>query len=118
MARRYFCDIEGLTENWVDVSEVWTRREYDLVFEAAYQENWMEWFGKKATACHIVAGEVVLTDPAVLNDETLADADLRLWGFLGGVLVRAAWELKNLGNASGRLLSGTNGAVATTKRAG
>lgn len=112
MARRYYCDIDGLTDNWVDVSEVWTRREFDQVFESAYAESWQEWVGRKVVACNIRAGDGVITDPALLTDEVLADADLRLWGFLGGVLIRAAVDLRNLGNVSGRLLSGMSGPAA------
>ncbi|GIV82786.1 MAG: hypothetical protein KatS3mg051_2140 [Anaerolineae bacterium] len=116
MARRYYCDIEGLEENWVEVDERWTRREFDQLFEPEYNEQWLDWLHRKVVACHIRAGDVVLDDPGELTEEALLDADLRLWGFLGGVLIRAAVDLRNLGNVSGRLWSATSGAAATATK--
>jgi hypothetical protein len=98
---RLHCDIEGLEDNWIDISEQWTRREFREMLDANGDEL-LAILHAKATACHIEAGDTVITDVADLTEDALDDIDLRLVGFIGGILVHAGVRLRELGNVSAR----------------
>ena len=88
MSVRFTCDVDGLAgDNWVDVSERWTRAEFRELMEADAEES-LDIFRRKVTACHLPpeTGDVV-TDPLLVNDKLLEALDLRVVGFLGAVLV-------------------------------
>jgi len=108
MTLRYECGIEELSANWVEVSEIWTRREMVELTETQAIEVIEAFWRKKIVACHIVTidGDAV-TDPALLTAE-LADEslDARLCDFLGYVLMQACAHIRSLGPLSGRLSSG------------
>jgi hypothetical protein len=103
MARRYYCNIEGLEANWIEVSERWTRREAVDYGTGRGTDHEFLWLRRKVVACHLVKDEVSLTDPEALAPEWFDDADLRLWGFVCGVLGQTLRDLRTLGNMSGRL---------------
>ncbi len=116
MALRYYCDIPGLEDNWVEVSEVWTLREVRAML-AATGDEYYDLLHGKIEACHIerLGGEAI-TDPADITDEALEDVDLRLVDFLGGALPRAVEHLRSLGPTSGRLQSNGAGKAAARKK--
>jgi len=112
---RYYCDMDGLGDNWIEVSPSWTRREVREMHEAEGPE-FMDIWRRKVTACHLEKqdGEPI-TDPSIVTEDVLDDLDLRLLGFVGGVLSQATLDLRTLGNVSGRLSS--NGKEPTMKPA-
>lgn len=114
MARRYYCTIEGLEDNWVEVSERWTRREAVTYAETRTTEDEFAWLRRKVVACHLAKEGAVLTDPAALTPDWFDDADLRLWGFVCGVLGLTLRDLRTLGNMSGRLRLPTTAVALTT----
>ena len=108
---KFYCDIDGLEENWVDVSEKWTRREAQQVRRWDFKDNDEFWsvFAGKVEGLHLVneLGGVINT-PAEMTDEFLFDCDERLAGFLGNILTTCVDRLSALGNAHARLsLTGT-----------
>lgn len=92
---------EGLDLNqWVDITEVWTRRESKALDEATIGEVINYWLPKKVTAMRIVDSKGnVHTDPSTLNleNEWMDDLDQRVYGFLANVLYKALTALFFLG---------------------
>ena len=104
-AMRFDCKLDGFDGNWVDVSEVWTRREIAVMAAVSTPTALVDWLQKKRTACHIatVEGEAI-TSPADLTIEAIDErVDVRLYDFLGTVLIQAVGELRSVGPLSGRL---------------
>jgi hypothetical protein len=101
---RLYCDIEGLQDNWVDVADAWTRKEFRQMVESD-GADFLEMFHAKVTGCHIESGDESIDDPAGITEDALDDIDMRLVGFLGSVLVTACVGLRSLGNVSARMSS-------------
>jgi len=115
MTLRYECGIEGLSENWVDVSEVWTRREMVELTQTQEIDVVEAFWQKKIVACSIatIDGGIV-TDPAELTAELAEGSlDARLCDFLGYVLMQACAHVRSLGPLSGRLSSNGQGKKTT-----
>lgn len=102
---RITCTTEGFTDNWVDLSESWTRREVKEL-DRATVAGVLETLRKKATACNIIlsSGDTV-TEVTKLTEDGLEDCDQQVWGFLLGCQFRAVAALQSLGNFSVRLSS-------------
>jgi len=99
---RISCSVEGLESAWVDVTEVgWTTRQLDEL-RTMNGADTLDMLQRKLTACELptVDGEPV-TDPAQITAH-LDSFDLRLLGFLGGVLFDAAPLIRGLGFFTGR----------------
>lgn len=111
---RFHCTVPGLENNWVEVDERWTRKELGEMNDATTVEGFVGWLAKKLTACHIetVYGDPI-TDPATLTPELIDErVDVRLYDFLGRVLVQAGAALRSIGPFSGRLSSASPEATA------
>lgn len=108
---RIECKEPGFEQNWVEVSERWTRREAASLF-AVSGEEYFALLRDKLLACHIVptVGEAI-TDPRQITPDNLLDCDEVILGFLGGALTLAVSERRSVGNLSVRLSSTTNGAT-------
>lgn len=107
---KFVCQLEGFAENWIEFSDVWTRREGKDLFELPERDAFDKYVPLKAVACHIeIPGGKPITDPQALTYDGLDNIDARLFGFLARALFNAYTELTRLGNASARLSSSTNG---------
>ena len=94
---------DGLEENWLEVSEQWTRRElreYLAMTLPAMTES--DLWASKVTACHLVTGDLVLDNPALMKDVS-DELDLRLVRFAATALLDVANYLLTLGEARKRL---------------
>lgn len=105
MPIRVECSTPGLEANWIEVDEVWTRRElreFVTLRGAPFLELWV----RKVTACHIEwpDGDVVVTDPAEVP-AAHDDLDVRLLGWLSSAVLVATEHILSLGEASARLSS-------------
>ncbi len=102
---RITCTTEGFTDNWVDLSESWTRREVKEL-DRATVVGVLEILRKKATGCNIILsnGDVV-TEVTKLTEDDLVDCDQQVWGFILGCQFRAVAALQSLGNFNVRLSS-------------
>ena len=108
MAIRIECDLDGLTSNWCDVADGWTRREVQELVDVQ-DETFYDLLRRKVTACHIeLSNGVTITDPQHITDDALLDADIALLGWLGRTLPLAVARRRVLGNASARLSSPVN----------
>lgn len=108
---RIECTEPGFEQNWVEVSERWTRRETANLWAVAGEELFAI-IREKTTACHVVpvVGDPI-TDPQLLTPENLMDCDETVLSFLGGALTRTIAERRRIGNFSGRPSSVMNGAT-------
>lgn len=102
---RITCTTEGFTDNWIELSESWTRREVKELDGSNVVEV-LAILRRKATACNIIlsSGEVV-TEVTRLTEAELEDCDQQVWGFLLGCQFRAVAALQSLGNFNVRLSS-------------
>ncbi len=103
------CTTEGFTDNWIDLSESWTRREVKELDGSNIAEV-LAILRRKATACNIIlsTGEVV-TEVTRLTEDGLEDCDQQVWGFILGCQFREVAALQALGNFSVRLSSDSAG---------
>jgi hypothetical protein len=108
---RIECQEPGFEQNWVEVSDRWTRRETANLYTVAGEEYFVL-LRQKVTACNIVpvVGDPI-TDPQGIAPDNLMDCDETVHGFLGGALQMAIAERRRIGNFSGRPSSATNGAT-------
>lgn len=113
MAIRVECTTPGLEANWVEVDEVWSRRELQAFVALDGEEYWQLW-GRKVVACHVeLAAGGVVDDPAAVH-LVLDDVDIRLLRWLPSAVLMATQYLLNLGEGSARLsLNGVGVAVPT-----
>ena len=103
------CTTAGLTDNWIELSEVWTRDD-DRALDTAGVDEALSSLRKRATACHLVMSDGVAIDsPEMLTEENLTKCDLRLWGFIIYCQYRTKEALKALGNFNVRLSSDSAG---------
>jgi len=105
MGIRFYCDVDGFEDNWVEVGQVWTRADEKKLLGVIDTEPYFDLLHRKAEACHVVLPDgTAINDVDGLTEEALGDdIDLRLWGFIVGVLFRAREHLRSLGNLSARL---------------
>ncbi len=114
MAVRVVCDTPGLEANWVEVDEVWTRKELQAFVTLEGDEYWELW-ARKVVACHIElpSGEVITAPERVRT--ALDDLDLRLLRWLSTAVLTATQYLLNLGEGSARLSLNGVGVAAPAK---
>ncbi len=113
MSVRIECDAEGLTGNWIEISDRWTQREAVAMMEVANDEFYAL-LRAKTVAVHIDAGGTAITSPEQLDADHLLDADVAVLGWLGSVLPIAVARRRTLGNASARLSFSANGRQTMT----
>ena len=106
------CTTPGLEANWIEVDEVWTRKELQAFLALRGDAYWELW-GRKVTACH-----VELVDGGVLNvptavQQVLGDLDIRLLRWLTAAVLMATNHLLDLGEASALLSLNGVGMAAT-----
>ena len=113
---KFTCNLEGFEGNWIEFSDVWTKREGDELFTLPEREAFDKYMALKATACHIEQGDQEpITNPAKLTYDAFDDIDARLFGFVARALFNAYQEMQRLGNASARLSSNTIAMIAALK---
>jgi hypothetical protein len=104
MPIRVECTTEGLEANWIEVDDVWTRRELQAFITLQGEAYWALW-ARKVTACHLpLAGGDAIEHPAQVV-AAQDDLDIRLLRWLASAVLLATQTLLNLGEASARLSS-------------
>ncbi len=105
---RIDCTIEGYTDNFIEVTDNWTRGEYRQLTSISDLEEYLSWFRRKVTGVKLSTafGEYI-TDPTEVTLESLDDMALTLTGFVERALYQATGNLRSLGNASGRVSFGS-----------
>ncbi len=111
MPIRICSEAAGLEECFVEVDERWSIRELNRIYDS--RDAWLELFGRKVSAVHLLTAEgEAIDDPAQVL-ERFEDLDIRLARLVNNSLANAVDYLATLGEASKRVLSGA-GAPATT----
>lgn len=115
MGIRFYCEIDGFQDNWIEVGTVWTRKDEKQLLGVFDLDPYFDLMHTKAEACHIVLPDgTIVNDVSELSEEGLGDdIDLRLWGFIVGVLFSVREHLRSLGNLSARLSSSGAGKAQT-----
>lgn len=107
MQIRIECTLPELAGNWVDLSDVWTRREASDFYAAAIAGNDAVTFPllqRKLTAVHLhLADGTPVTDVAMLF-ERFDDLDVRLARWLATNIMDALQRMLAMGEAQRRLL--------------
>ena len=92
------------------MSESWTQRESKEA-EASMSSGWTDYLtflSKKIESCNLITVDGSITDFSKVTEDSLDGMDLRLVGFIGGMLQQTIARLRALGNVSARVLSSTN----------
>ncbi len=118
MPIRIECTAPGLEENWLEVTEAWSRREL-RDFVTLSGPPFIALWERKVTACNLapVTGEPI-TDPRLVfgPDGRRDDLDVRLNDFLTGAVLDATGYLLTLGELPKRLLCNGVEVAAPTKQ--
>lgn len=114
MAIRVECATPGLEANWIEVDEVWTRKELQAFVSLQGEAYWALW-GRKVTACHVELAEGGVVDEPAAVGLVLDDLDIRLLRWLASAVLTATNHLLSLGEASALLsLDGVGAAAQMT----
>jgi hypothetical protein len=105
MPIRIECAAPGFERNWVEMPDVWTRRD-TVEMNAAQGEAFWELLRRRMVACHLemATGDVIDT-PAGVTVDAIQDADELLLAWLGNTMPIALARRRALGEASARVSS-------------
>lgn len=108
MAIRIECSAPGFEANWVEMPDVWTRRD-TVEMNTAQGEAFWVLLRRRCTGCHLVmtTGDVIDT-PAGITVDAIQDADELLLAWLGNTMPIALARRRALGEASARVSSPVN----------
>lgn len=115
MAIRVECSTPGLEANWIEVDDVWTRKELQAFVSLVGEEYWALW-GRKVVLCHLVLPDGGVVDDPMQVGLVADDVDLRLLRWLSSAVLTATQYLLNLGEVSARLLLGGVGVAVPTRK--
>lgn len=104
---KFFCDIDGLKDNWIAFRDSWSQKEATAISDAT-KKGWAEYIpilAPKVDSCNLIVGDVVITDIMDVTEEVIEQMDLRLVGFLASSMPEAIARLRTLGNVSARVSS-------------
>ena len=112
---RYQCDIPTFEDNFIELSERWTRRELATV-DTIEGEAYFALLRRKLTAVYLSrideetgARIVSITDPAEFTRETTEAIDFMVWRWIAHALRRGIDTMYSLGEESARRWSRAQG---------
>lgn len=106
---RVDCIIEGFEDNYIEVTGDWIRSEHVELVGLTETEEYLSWFRSKVTSMRLSAkGGGYVTDPQSMTMEVYNNLNLSLTGFVERSLYLATGSMRALGNASGRVSSGSS----------
>lgn len=112
---KYFSEIEGYEDCFVDVVDKWTMKELKAL-TASDDTEYFEIFRNKVTGLLLRdADGVELRDVTKFDEDFVENLDVAMAGFIGGVLPMHVRQRKSLGGMSVRQ-SSTTSEQATTKK--
>lgn len=101
---KYTCDQAGFEDNYIELSDTWTRREV----RDFYQFNGADYLAliaKKVVTCHLVCpGGEPIVDGSGFTDDGLDRIDYRVYGWVVDLPVKHVADLGELSLACGRRL--------------
>ena len=108
MSVRIECSAPGFEQNWVEMPDVWTRRD-TVEMQTAQGEAFWQLLRRRMVACHLVmATGDVLDKPEAVTTDAIQDADELLLAWLGNTMPIALARRRALGEASARVSSGVS----------
>jgi hypothetical protein len=110
---RYSCDIEGLEHNYIELSDVWSKKQIEAFLDADIEAN-LVLLRPKIVSLSLarVDGEPITSADQVTND-SLEEIDFRVFHWFKVALVVHVTSMKKLGEASGWRLIAIVGETAT-----
>lgn len=109
MSEKYFSQLEGYTDCFIEVSDKWTMKEVRKMTDADGEE-YFEMFNGKVDAMLLrdVEGKE-FTNPKTFKPEDLDEFDISMVGFVGSILSTHVAKRKRLGGLSVKTLqAGSN----------
>ena len=96
---KYTCDIPGLEDNFIELSDSWSRREVRDFYQFKDTE-YLALLQSKLVACHLARpGAEPLTEPVAFDADVMDTLDMRIVHWVAGVPVAHVAGLGNLGEA-------------------
>jgi hypothetical protein len=119
MGEKYFSDLEGFKECFIEVSDNWTVKEMRQLSESDTEEAYFEIFKSKVESMYLrdVSG-VEFTNPKEFKGDDIEDFDVAMAGFIGGILPLHVRKRRNLGGLAVRPSSTGSGGVDSQKKNG
>ncbi len=113
---KYYSEIEGYEDCYVDVVDKWTMKELKEL-TASDEQEYFDLFRRKVSAILLrdIDGNE-LRDITKLNDEFVENLDVVMAGFIGTVLAMHVRQRRSLGGLSVRQSSSTSEQIATKKK--
>lgn len=113
---KYYSEIEGYEDCYVDVVDKWTMKELKEL-TASDEQEYFDLFRRKVSAILLrdIDGNE-LRDITQLNDEFVENLDVIMAGFIGTVLAMHVRQRRSLGGLSVRQSSTTSELTATKKK--
>ena len=113
---KYYSEIEGYEDCYVDVVDKWTMKELKELTASGEQE-YFELFRRKVSAILLrdIDGNE-LRDITKLDDDFIENLDVVMAGFIGTVLAMHVRQRRSLGGLSVRQSSSTSEQTATKKK--
>ncbi len=116
MGEKYFSDIEGYKDLFIEVSDAWLMKEVKEMADAD-EVTYFEYFNKKVDAMYLRDSEgVEFTNPKTFSVADVDNFDVSLAGFIGSILSTHIRRRKSLGGLSVRTLPVGSVGVEQTKK--
>lgn len=104
MGEKYFSDLEGYEDLFIEVTDKWTVKEMRALADSN-EEEYFELFHKKVDAMFLKdADGKEFTNPREIKPEDMENFDVAVGGFIGSILVIHVRKRRNLGGMSVRPL--------------
>lgn len=98
---RYDCTIPGFENNFVEVSENWTRGDVRKYF-ALKGDEYMEFIRSKVVAIHLEMSDGVIDSPDKFTNDNIDNVHLGVWRWVGMAIQKGVDDLYALGEANAR----------------
>lgn len=116
MGEKYFSEVDGYKECFIEVSDNWTMREVRELTDGN-EEVYFDYFRKKVDTMLLKdADGKELTNPREVTVEILENCNVSLVGFFGSILSLHIRRLKSLGGMNVRASSLTTDLQTQTKK--
>lgn len=105
MGEKYYSELEGYTDCFIEVSDSWTMREVRELTDGG-EEEYFNFFNSKVTSMFLLDEDrKEFTNPREITKEDLDNFNVSLVGFFGSILSFHVRRRKTLGGVNVRPLS-------------